>query len=339
MTSIPQNTIQLPQVIFGTSCLGNLYQAIPYETKLAIVRESITYSPGIPMFDSAGKYGAGLALETLGKCLQDLHVKPDAVLISNKLGWYQTALTIPEASFEKGVWKDIANDAVQKISYQGILDCFEQGNKLLGNYQSQFVSVHDPDEYMVAAKNKDEEEKLYNEILEAYRALHELKAKGKVKSIGVGSKEWRLIQRISRDVSLDWVMVANSLTLHSHPAQLIEFIAELNDKGVTVINSAVFNGGFLIGSDFYNYKEVDKTKAEGFALYKWRDAFFSLCKQFNIEPAEACFNYGFNIPGVKSVALNTSKPANVKKNIDMATKEVPKNFWAAMIDKGLLDKF
>ena len=339
MCSSPKNTIQLPPIIFGTSCLGNLYQAIPYETKLAIVKECIHHSPGIPMFDSAGKYGAGLALETLGRCLQDLQVKPNEVLISNKLGWFQTELTTSEPTFEKGVWKDIANDAVQKISYQGILDCFKQGNKLLGNYQSQFVSVHDPDEYMAAAKNKDEEEKLYNDILEAYRALHELKANGQVAAIGVGSKEWKLIRRISRDVSLDWVMVANSLTVHSHPAELIEFIAELNEKGVTVINSAVFNGGFLIGSDYYNYKLVDRSKADGVALYTWRDAFFGLCKQFNILPAEACFNYGFNIVGVKSVALNTSKPENVKKNIHMATKEVPKDFWVAMIDKGLMDKF
>ena len=218
------------------------------------------------------------------------------------------------------------------------MDCFAQGNELLGHYQSHFVSVHDPDEYMATAKDKDDEDRLYNDIVEAYRALHELKANGQVAAIGVGSKDWKLIQRISRDVSLDWAMVANSLTLHGHPSELIEFIDELNDKGIAVINSAVFNGGFLIGSDFYNYKEVDRSKDGGLALYKWRDAFFALCKQFNIQPAEACFNYGFNIPGVRSVALNTSKPENVKKNIYMATKEVPKDFWAAMIDKGLLDK-
>jgi D-threo-aldose 1-dehydrogenase len=42
---------------------------------------------------------------------------------------------------------------------------------------------------------------------------------------------------------------------------------------------------------------------------------------------------------VKSVALNTSKPENVKKNINMATKEIPKDFWIAMIDQGLINKF
>ena len=92
-------------------------------------------------------------------------------------------------------------------------------------------------------------------------------------------------------------MIANSLTLHSHPKALITFIGELHKKGVCIINSAVFNGGFLIGSNFYNYKEVDRNTTEGKALYQWRDDFFVLCKQFAIQPAEACFNFGFNVPG------------------------------------------
>ncbi len=35
------NKLQLPPVIFGTSCLGNLYEAVPYEIKLAIIKECI----------------------------------------------------------------------------------------------------------------------------------------------------------------------------------------------------------------------------------------------------------------------------------------------------------
>ncbi len=330
------NKIQLPPIIFGTSGLGNIYHEVPYETKLAIVRECVVNAKGLPMFDSAGKYGAGLALEVLGKCLKDLNVKQDEVLISNKLAWYQVPLTTPEPTFEKGVWVNINNDAVQRISYQGILDCFEQGNELLGDYSSQMASIHDPDEYLATATTEEEKKKLYNDILEAYQALTDLKAQGKVKSIGVGSKQWRVIQRISKDIDLDWVMIANSLTLHSHPKELIDFIAELHKKEVSIINSAVFNGGFLIGGDHYNYKYVDKTSAEGEALYYWRDRFFGLCEKFKITPAEACFNFGFNIPGVTSVALSTSVPEKVKRNIDMATKQIPEEFWEALKTEGLI---
>ncbi len=331
-----QTPLQLPPVIFGTSGLGNLYEVVPYEIKKEIIRQSVAYAPGIAMFDTAGKYGAGLALQVLGKCLQELNVPQEKVMISNKLGWYQTPLTTPEPTFEKGIWKGIEHDAIQKISYDGILECFEQGNQLLGNYPSQMASVHDPDEYLAAATSRANEAERYHDILEAYKALHGLKQQGKVLSVGVGAKNWRSIQRISKDVQLDWVMIANSLSLHSHPKELIDFIQDLHNNGTTIINSAVFNGGFLVGRSHYNYVLVDENTPEGKALFQWRKAFFDLCSDFNLQPAEACFNFGFNIPGVTSVAVSTVNPAKVKSNIDMATKKIPPAFWQAMRDKKLM---
>ncbi len=329
---------KLPPVIFGTSGLGNLYEVVPYETKLEIIRQSVTHAPGLPMFDTAGKYGAGLALEVLGKCLKELGVPKNGVIISNKLGWYQTALTTPEPTFEKGIWRDLKNDAVQKISYKGIIACFEQGNELLGDYDSHMASIHDPDEYLAAATDSKDDARRYNDILEAYTALVELKQQGKIISVGVGAKNWKSIQRISKDIKFDWVMIANSLSVKSHPADLLSFVKQLHESGTVIINSAVFNGGFLVGRDYYNYVLVDKTQAEGKALYEWRDQFFELCKAFNIQPAEACFNFGFNIPGVDSVAVSTVVPERVKRNIEMATKKIPKEFWKAMKEKGLLEE-
>jgi len=327
----------LPPVIYGTSCLGNLYEALPYQIKLAIIKECVKNAPrDLVIFDSAGKYGAGLALETLGTCLTELGVPIEKVVISNKLGWIRAPLVGGEPTFEKGVWKDLKNDAVQKISYDGILECYHQGNELLGDYAAQMVSVHDPDEFLAAATNEADKEKRYAHILEAYKALNELKKEGKVTSVGIGSKDWKIIERVSNDVDLDWAMIANSLTIHSHPKELFTFINSLHQKGIDVINSAVFNGGFLIGSDYYNYKLVDKTTRHGKALYDWREDFFTICDKYDIKPAEACFNYGFKIPGVVAVALNTTKPDKVKTNVEMATKQIPEEFWVAMKMEGLI---
>ncbi|RYE24647.1 MAG: aldo/keto reductase, partial [Sphingobacteriaceae bacterium] len=124
----------------------------------------------------------------------------------------------------------------------------------------------------------------------------------------------------------------------SHPPELISFIGELHQKNISVINSAVFNGGFLTGSNFYNYVEVDANTKEGRKLLNWRDSFFKLCDQFNIQPAEACFSFGSKVPGVNSVALSTSKPEKIKGNIEMATKKIPSAFWQAMQKAGLLNQ-
>src|SRR5690606_40256617 len=83
-------------------------------------RSSDLHTEPLTFFDSAGKYGAGLSLESLGKCLAQLGTDPSKVIISNKLGWYRVPLETAEPTFEPGVWKGLNYDAVQRISYDGI---------------------------------------------------------------------------------------------------------------------------------------------------------------------------------------------------------------------------
>jgi D-threo-aldose 1-dehydrogenase len=336
-TTLNHLTPDLPKITFGTSSLGNLFVALSDTVKRDIIAECIKHSPGKVVFDSAGKYGAGLALESLGKALSDLKVNPGRVVISNKLGWFRTELKTPEPTFEKGVWVGIKHDAVQMISYDGMMKCFEQGNELLNGWESEMVSVHDPDEYLAAATSPHDEAKRYNDILEAYKALADLKASGRAKSVGIGAKDWRSIVRIAKDVKLDWIMVANSMTIKSHPAELLEFMADMKRKGIPIINSAVFHSGFLIGGSHYDYKLVDENFPGYSGLLKWREAFFSTCKEFDITPAAACVAYAINVPGVESVALSTTNPLRVKDNVNMAHTVIPKEFWAKMVERGLLD--
>ena len=325
--------LQLPRVIFGTSGLGNLFVVLTDEEKLEIVKQCFICSDGPVVFDSAGKYGAGLALETLGKCLHALDVPPEQVVISNKLGWLRVPLTGDEPTFEPGVWKDLRHDAVQKISFEGILECFEQGNQLLGGYLPQMVSVHDPDEYIASADSLAEADLRYNDILQAYKALFRLKEEGKVRAVGVGAKDWRIIERISRDVSLDWIMLANSMTIWRHPPELIKFIREMAAKGVYIINSAVFHSGFLVGGDHFDYRKVSPGTPDNDQLLARRDTFFSVCGQFGVKPSDACVRFALDVPGVDSIALNTTRAVRVKENLDMVNAAIPPAFWKALEEK------
>ncbi len=329
----------IPPIIFGTSGLGNLFVARDERFKLGIITECINQCSGPAVFDTAGKYGAGLALETLGRCLKKLNVKQEDVIISNKLGWLRTALTTEEPTFEPGVWRELEYDAVQKISYDGIMECFEQGNQLLNGYTPQMVSVHDPDEYLANAQDEKHDAQLYEDILDAYEALFDLKQQGKVKAIGIGAKDWKTIQRIAKHVSLDWVMFANSMTIKSHPQELIGFIRELKNKGTLIINSAVFHSGFLVGEDYYDYKLIDPSTSPAKELFEWRVEFFKLCNDFMIKPAEACVQFALNIPGVSSIAMNSSDVNRVRENLAMASIKIPSKFWDTMKDRGLINRY
>jgi D-threo-aldose 1-dehydrogenase len=327
--------LTVPPVVFGTSCLGNLYEVVADETKLAIVAEIFRHCPAPVVLDSAGKYGAGLALEVIGDCLRKLQIPQADVIISNKLGWYRTPLRGPEPTFERGVWAGIKHDAESRISYEGILQCYEQGCDLLGkNYAPQLASVHDPDEFLAAAKTTAERKSHFENVLGAYRALFELKAKGAVKAVGIGSKDWRVIREISERVDLDWVMFACSLTVYSHPPELLDFIAQLHACGVGMINSAVFHAGFLTGGAWFDYRKPDPVADE--KLFSWREKFLGVCKKFDVKAAGVCVQFGLAVPGVVAVALNTGKPERIKDNVASAQNEIPAALWRALKDENLL---
>jgi D-threo-aldose 1-dehydrogenase len=327
--------LHVPPIIFGTSCLGNLYQQLPYGTKLEIVSEWFKYVKPPVAVDTAGKYGAGLALEIIGKTLRELGAKPEDVTISNKLGWKRVPLKGPEPMFEPGAWVGIDHDAEQAISYEGILECFEQGCELLGGrYAPQILSVHDPDEYLAAARDQNKREQRFEDILGAYEALHELKAAGKAKAIGVGAKDWKVIRELASEVELDWVMFACSLTVYTHPAELLAFMEELNNKNVGIINSAVFNSGFLTGGDYFNYRS--QTPDQEPELFAWRRRFFTTCRRFGVEPAAACVRFALSTPGIVAVALNTSRPRRIKDNAESITADISPEFWASLRDEKLI---
>ena len=327
----------VPRVVFGTTSLGNIYQAVPWETKRALLEEIFRHSPAPVVLDSAGKYGAGLALELIGKGLRELGVSPEQVVITNKLGWYRIPLRGPEPTFEPGVWAGIEHDAELRISYEGILQCHEQGCELLGaGFTAQLVSVHDPDEYLAAAAQPEDRARRFADILGAYRALFELKRRGVVQAVGVGAKDWRAIQEIAAHVDLDWVMFACSLTIHSHTEELLQFIDTLRQRNVGIINSAVFNAGFLTGGEWFDYRRPDP--AHEAPLFEWRRRFFAICERFGVKPAEACVQFSLAVPGVTAVALSTAKPERVKDNVALVNAQVPESFWQALKDEGMVQR-
>jgi D-threo-aldose 1-dehydrogenase len=322
--------VAVPPLVFGTSCLGNLYEALSPETKLAISREWFNHVPAPVVLDTAGKYGAGLALEVLGANLRELGVPADSIIISNKLGWLRTPLLTPEPTFERGVWENLEHDATQRVSYSGIMECWEQGCELLGEpYRPQLVSIHDPDEYLKAATSDDDRRRRFDEIIDGYRALADLKRRGEVVAVGVGSKDWQVVREIDAATTLDWVMLANSLTIYSHPADLLEFLAKLVARGVGVINSAVFNAGFLIGGRFFDYRELSRDNPDHRPMFAWRERFLNLCRDHDVAPAVACVQFAMSPPGVVAVAMNTSKPANVAGNAAAVAATIPQEFWRA----------
>ena len=109
--------------------------------------------------------------------------------------------------------------------------------------------------------------------------------------------------------------------------------ARLGERGVNVINSAVFNAGFLIGGDNFDYAKVSRVADPD--KFAWRDRFNELCALYKVTPAAACVQFSFLFGNISSVALNTTKASRVISNVALANARVPNAFWHALKREGL----
>lgn len=332
--------LKLPPLVFGATSLGNLFRASSDEEKAAIVRAWTTSQLSPVVIDSAGKYGAGMSLEVIGRELDALDVDPSSVVISNKLGWRRKPLHGDKPSFEPDAWFDLEYDAEQDISRDGIIRCWEEGEELLGRYTAQLVSVHDPDDFLAAAKDEGERKERYRQIVEAYGALAELKASGAVAAVGIGAKNWKTVELLLGDCDFDWVMLANSWTILKHPPELDAFLHDLLGRSIPVINSALFHGGFLLGGELFDYRLVDPSKAEDQELLGFRQALNELCDEFETSVFRLGIEFGMAHPAVHSVALSSSRGGRVSGHVDVveqvASSPLPEALWQALQDRSLL---
>lgn len=334
--SFGKTGLELPPLVFGATSLGNLFRVVTDDEKTAIVQAWQGSGLQPCVIDTAGKYGAGMSLEVIGRELSKLNVPADSVVISNKLAWRRVPLTGSEPTFEPGAWFGLDHDAVQDISYDGILRCWHEGNELLGSYRAQLVSVHDPDEYLAAATDAEDRKSRMTDLVDAYRALSELKAAGEVAGVGVGAKDWNAIHELAQHCDLDWAMFANSLTIMRHPPELCEFMSELGTKGVAIINSAVFHGGFLLGGEFFDYRKVDPDAPQDKRLLEWRKEFVQLCHEYSVSPFDVGVGFGLSHPAVTAIALSSSRGERVQSHIDAVAATIPPELWTALKERQLV---
>lgn len=65
--------------------------------------------------------------------------------------------------------------------------------------------------------------------------------------------------------------------------------------------------------------------------------FRALCNEHDVPPAVACIQFALSPPGVVSIALNTSQPDHVSRNVESIQTSVPAEFWSAAKIAGLID--
>ena len=315
---IPHTPVEVTELGFGASVIGNLYRVTDAHGASAAL--DAAWDAGIRCFDTAPHYGLGLSERRLGAALCD---RPrEEFVVSSKVGRLLVPNEHPRGVDDEGF---VVRDDLRRqwdFSRDGVLRSIEETLERTGLDRLDIVYLHDPDDHWQQAAD------------EAMPALAELRAQGVIGAIGAGMNQSAMLARFLRETAADVVMLAGRYTLLDQSA-LDDVLPAAQAHGKSVVAVGVFNSGLL----------SQDRPAEGMK-YDYQDAPTDLVRRARAI-AEVCERYGTTLPAaaiafplahpaVVNVTLGMRTAEQVGRNVELHAQGVPDGLWAELLAQGLI---
>jgi D-threo-aldose 1-dehydrogenase len=284
------------------------------------------YAAGLRYFDVAPLYGVGLAEHRLGACLRNVDRR--SVVLSTKVGRLLDAQAGGAAAGASGGAYPFSFH--YDYSYEATLRSLEYSLQRLGTNAIDIALIHDVNRRWQG----DLVEQRYAEAMNgAYRALHELRAAGSIKAIGVGVNDWSILERFAADGDFDCFMLAGRYTLLDHTA-LDTFMPDCARRGIGVLMAAPFNSGILAtgarpGATYF-YQPAEPDIAARVARIE------AVCALHGVAIAAAALQFPLAQPAVASVVTGMGSPDEAAQNLAHCRAVIPGAFWDEMKHERLI---
>jgi D-threo-aldose 1-dehydrogenase len=162
-----------------------------------------------------------------------------------------------------------------------------------------------------------------------------LRDAGVVTRIGIGTGSLAIAERFVADTDLDVAMVAGRYTLLQQSA-LDTLLPRCAERGVSVLNAAVFNGGLLAEDRPHEGLRYDYQKAPA-TLVERAAALAGVCERHGTTLPAAALHFAAGHPAVDAVVAGAQGPAEAKRNAALAAASPPPiALWAELAERGLL---
>ncbi|MFK0283190.1 aldo/keto reductase [Streptomyces sp. NPDC090499] len=310
--------VQLTELGFGASVIGNLYRVTPAHDATAAVETA--WEAGIRYFDTAPHYGLGLSEHRLGAALKD---RPrDQYVVSSKVGRLLVLNERPRGVDTEGF---VVRDDLRRewdFSRDGVLRSIESTLERTGLDRLDIVYLHDPDDHWRQAAE------------EAMPALADLRDQGVVGAIGAGMNQSAMPARFLRETAADVVMLAGRYTLLDQSA-LDDVLPAALELGKTVVAAGVFNSGLLAGDRPEQGMKYDYAEAPPTLVARAR-AIADLCEEHGTTLPAAAVAFPFTHPGVVNVTLGMRNAEQVTRNMELHRRHVPEALWNDLRDRALI---
>ena len=312
----------------GGAPLGDLYERIPEERAVATLKRA--YELGVRLFDTAPLYGHGLSEHRFGHVLRRIEDRAGLVL-STKVARYLE----PQApdQVDRGQFQGSLNfRIVPDYSYDGAMRAFEQSLQRLGMDRVDVVHIHDVDVWTWGSEEAFR--RRFREAMDgAYRALHDLRAQGVIRAIGVGINEVGPMIQFANAGDFDTFMLAGRYTLlEQEPLDALLPLCER--KGIGILTAGPYNSGILAtgatASAKYNYRPAPPEIVERVQRIE------AVCARHGVPLAAAAVQFPLAHPAISSMVPGAVRPEEVEANVRLIETPIPAALWAELKHERLL---
>ncbi|WP_210527379.1 aldo/keto reductase [Rubellimicrobium arenae] len=308
----------------GTAPLANLYRAIPDEDARAVMETA--WAGGVRHFDTAPLYGPGLAETRLNPFLRG---KPrEEFVLASKVGRWLRPTTYDQREGH-GRWFEVpSRTGVYDYSYDGVRRSVEFSLERLGVDRIDILHAHDLDVWTHGSQEALDGW-LDQFISGGHRALHEMRAQGMIRAIGLGVNDWRIAQWLAERADLDVILLAGRYTLLEQEAAA-SFLPLCVQKGIGVIIGGPYNSGVLAGQEHYDYDRVPPEVADRARRLR------AVCDSHGVRLVHAAFRYPLRHPAVLSVIPGSQTVEEMEDNLQAARATLPEALWSDLASQGLI---
>jgi D-threo-aldose 1-dehydrogenase len=326
MRPLGRTAVRVTRLGFGGAPLGNLFHRLDEPQATAAVRRA--WAAGVRYFDTAPLYGSGLSEQRLGAVLA--REPRDAFVLSTKVGRRLVPRTAnappPDSAYVDVPPLVPVFDYTAETTRASLIASLDR----LGIGRVDIVLIHD----LGPVTHGDDDARRYAEAMDgAYRVLHDLRAEGRIRAIGVGANEWPILERCARDADFDCFLLAGRYSLLEQTA-LDSFLPLCARRGIGVIVGGPYNSGILASGArsgaTYNYAPAPPAVLERVRTLE------RVVAAHGVPLAAAALQFPFHHPGVTTVIPGARAAAEVEENLRLLHLPIPATLWRDLKAEGLV---
>ncbi|MDU9005620.1 aldo/keto reductase [Sedimentitalea todarodis] len=314
LNRIGTTDVKVTEISFGCASIGNLYRAATDQEAQDVLQ--CAWDAGIRYFDTAPRYGRGLAEQRLGRFLS--RMPRDAFVVSTKVGRVLSP-GAPMAEVD-GFVDPLPNAVRHDYSGDGLEASLENSLDLLQTTYADIIFVHDIGTYTHGADNAAHMEAFLGS---GFERLVRLKEQGRIRAFGLGVNENQICLDVMDHGPIDVILLAGRLTLLDRSAER-ELTARCRRQDTSLVLGGIFNSGILatgpVKGATYDYEPATP---EVIAQVTHLQA---KAEQLGVPLATAALHFARRHELTASVLLGTAKVSSLQCNLAALNTPVPEAF-------------